>query len=122
MYEYNAEVVRVVDGDTVILDIDLGMNVWMRNERIRLAGINAPELRTPEGIAAQSALQLKLLEGDMAVVLNTFKMARSTDEKHDDWYRYLGILTIYDEAGTAIDVNKWMLENNYAVSYGDLPA
>ena len=44
MYQYNAEVVRVVDGDTLVLDIDLGMHTWIRNEKVRLYGINTPEV------------------------------------------------------------------------------
>ena len=36
MYEYKATIVRVVDGDTVDVDIDLGFDVWLRSQRIRL--------------------------------------------------------------------------------------
>ena len=45
MYEYNCKIVRVVDGDTVDVDIDLGFGVWLHKERIRLHGIDAPETR-----------------------------------------------------------------------------
>ena len=48
MYEYNCKIVKVVDGDTVDVDIDLGFGVWMRNERVRLYGIDAPESRTSD--------------------------------------------------------------------------
>lgn len=46
MYEYNCVVTRVVDGDTVDVDIDLGFDVILREQRIRLANIDAPEVRT----------------------------------------------------------------------------
>lgn len=46
MYEYRAKVVHIVDGDTVDLDIDLGFDVWLKKQRIRLLGIDAPESRT----------------------------------------------------------------------------
>lgn len=46
MYEYRCEPVRVVDGDTVDVNIDLGFGVWLNDERIRLYGIDAPESRT----------------------------------------------------------------------------
>lgn len=52
MYEYAARLIRLVDADTLILDIDLGMNIWLNSQRIRLAGLNAPELATDEGKAA----------------------------------------------------------------------
>lgn len=48
-----ARVVRVVDGDTLILDLDLGWHVWRLGERVRLSGINAPEMNTVEGRLAQ---------------------------------------------------------------------
>ena len=46
MYEYRCEIVKVIDGDTVDVDIDLGFGVWLRKERIRLRGIDTPESRT----------------------------------------------------------------------------
>ena len=46
MYEYNCIIKRVVDGDTVDVDIDLGFGIWVHNQRIRLSGIDAPETRT----------------------------------------------------------------------------
>ena len=46
MYEYRVEVIKVVDGDTVDVNIDLGFGVWLKKQRIRLFGIDAPESRT----------------------------------------------------------------------------
>ena len=46
MYEYRCKVLRVVDGDTVDVDIDLGFDVVLKKQRVRLHGINAPESRT----------------------------------------------------------------------------
>ena len=46
MYEYKCKMVKVVDGDTIDVDIDLGFGVWMRNQRIRMHGIDTPESRT----------------------------------------------------------------------------
>ena len=46
MYEYRVKILRVVDGDTVDVDIDLGFGVWMHKERVRLYGIDTPESRT----------------------------------------------------------------------------
>lgn len=45
MYEYNAECLRVIDGDTIVARIDLGFDLWAK-KTIRLEGINAPESRT----------------------------------------------------------------------------
>ena len=50
MYEYKCKMVRVVDGDTVDVDIDLGFGVWLRNQRIRMYGIDTPESRTSDDV------------------------------------------------------------------------
>ena len=43
MYEYRARVIKVIDGDTVDVDIDLGFGVWLKDERVRIMGIDTPE-------------------------------------------------------------------------------
>ena len=48
MHEYKCTVVRIIDGDTVDVDIDLGFGVWMRKERVRMFGIDTPESRREE--------------------------------------------------------------------------
>ena len=50
MYEYRAKIVRVIDGDTVDVDIDLGFGVWMKDERVRIMGIDTPESRTRDKV------------------------------------------------------------------------
>jgi len=63
MYDYKVEIVRVVDGDTVDVNIDLGFGVWLRKERVRMMGIDTPESRTRDkvekkfGLAAKQALK-----------------------------------------------------------------
>lgn len=57
MYVYRAVVVRVVDGDTVVLDVDLGFATWLRAQSFRLAGCNAIELAKPGGREARDHLR-----------------------------------------------------------------
>ena len=57
MYEYKARVVRVVDGDTVVLDIDLGLHVSLKQQHCRLLGIDAPERYSDEGKRAKKHLE-----------------------------------------------------------------
>ena len=63
MYEYNCELVRIIDGDTIVVSIDLGFKVWLRKETVRLMGINCPESRTRHlaekelGLAAKNRLK-----------------------------------------------------------------
>ena len=63
MYEYKCKIVKIVDGDTVDVDIDLGFGLWIHKERIRLHGIDTPESRTRDleekklGLAAKDRVK-----------------------------------------------------------------
>ena len=63
MYEYKATILKIVDGDTVDVDIDLGFGVWLKDERVRIMGIDTPESRTRDkvekvfGLAAKERLK-----------------------------------------------------------------
>jgi micrococcal nuclease len=48
MYEYQCKVVKVIDGDTADVDIDLGFGVWMKKQRVRFYGVDTPESRTSD--------------------------------------------------------------------------
>ena len=50
MYEYKCKVRKVVDGDTVDIDIDLGFGIWLNDERVRIMGIDTPESRTSDPV------------------------------------------------------------------------
>ena len=75
MWEYRAKVKRVIDGDTVDVDVDLGFGIWQNNERVRIMGIDTPESRTRNkvekkfGLAAKS--RLKSLLGKTTVLQTT---------------------------------------------------
>ena len=72
MYEYRVNVVKVVDGDTVDVDIDLGFGVWLKDERVRIMGIYTPESRTSDKVEKKFGLaskaRLKSLLGKTAVL------------------------------------------------------
>ena len=88
-YTYDATVIDVHDGDTVTLDVDLGFGTWIRGMRIRLFGINAPELPTPEGKAAAAFLQELFIAGGQDVVLESIK-----DRADKYGGRWLGIIRL----------------------------
>ena len=118
MYNYNAKLDRVVDGDTIDAMIDLGFGVHVK-KRIRLAGINAPESRTRNkvekklGIAAKERLK-DLLEG----AANVFELESQELGKYG---RVLGRLHIDKIAGkdriTKVCVNDCLVEEGHAVEY-----
>ena len=44
MFQYQAQIQKVIDGDTLVVDIDLGLSIWVRGEKIRLYGVDTPEV------------------------------------------------------------------------------
>lgn len=83
MFEYNAHVIKVYDGDTVTADIDLGFCVMLKAQKLRLVGIDAPEIRgkqRPEGIIARDRLRDLILDKD--VVIKTYRDKRG---KYGRW-------------------------------------
>ena len=73
MYEYKCKIRKVVDGDTVDIDIDLGFGIWLNDERVRIMGIDTPESRTSDpvekifGLAAKERVK-HLLGADSTLV------------------------------------------------------
>jgi micrococcal nuclease len=120
MYEYKAKLLKVVDGDTVDVDIDLGFGVCLRNERVRIMGIDTPESRTRNkieklfGIAAKKRLK-ELLTKD--VILKTFK-ARDGEDAKGKFGRILGDFNVYyPEQDRWCMVTEIMIEEGHAVKY-----
>ena len=109
MYEYECKIVRVVDGDTIDVDFDLGFNHWIHGERIRLFGVDCPECRSRDkeekaaGIAAKKFVTRRLQLG------GTYTLSTQGKGKFG---RYLGVIS--DEAGS---VNDALIENHLAVMY-----
>jgi micrococcal nuclease len=111
MYEYAVKnVVKVVDGDTVDIEIDLGFSLT-KKERVRLAGIDAPETRTKDleekasGIEAKEFLERRLNDG----VPSGLKVRTEKDGKYG---RMLGWLYI-----GKTNLNKEMIYRGYAWEY-----
>jgi endonuclease YncB( thermonuclease family) len=74
MYQYNCIIKRVVDGDTIIADIDLGFSTWLKDVSIRVLGVDAPETRTKdiiekiEGLKSKARVEQLLPVGSTVVV------------------------------------------------------
>jgi micrococcal nuclease len=100
IYIYKAELIRVVDGDTVDLIIDLGFDTF-RKERFRLYGIDAPELRTKEGKAAKAWLW-DVLQPPEPIYVETIQL--STKAKRDKYGRFLAVL--YGELPALVPVMR----------------
>ena len=110
MYRYKVSVVKVVDGDTVDVDIDLGFGMSYKKQRVRMLGIDTPESRTRDlvekkfGKASKKHLKGILEQGGIQLV------------SHDKgkFGRILGELFIGD---SSYSINQQMIDEHYAVAY-----
>ena len=115
MYEYRATIVKIVDGDTVDVDIDLGFNVVLQDERVRIAGIDTPESRTRDleekkfGLAAKA--RVKQLLGKTCVLLT--QINKNGEDMKGKFGRILGDFKVYD--GTT---DSWKLLTSILISEG----
>ena len=107
----DVRVLRIVDGDTVDVDIDLGFGIWMHRERIRVMGIDTPESRTRDltekafGLAAKEFVKSLMPIGSMQII-------KTQKDKTGKFGRVLGDFIIEDKLLT-----EHMIENYHAVPY-----
>lgn len=110
LYTYRAEIVRVIDGDTVVANVDLGFDVWLRDMRLRLAGIDAPERNTTGAEKATTALTTRI-EGE-DVYICSIKAKRSDDETKDGFGRYFAVIH-----HKGWNINEWLLKSGLVCEY-----
>lgn len=115
---YNAVIDRVVDGDTVDVDIDLGFGVWLKKQRIRLLGVDTPEKRTRDLVEKQFGLLATSIVEGFCPVGKKILLETSLDGT-GKYGRILGILWVdcLVGEGESINLNGFLIENHYAVAY-----
>ena len=114
MYDYRVKVLRVVDGDTVDVDIDLGFGVWLHKERVRIMGIDTPESRTRDKVEKKFGLaskkRLKELLGSTAILRT--QISKKGEDMKGKFGRILGDFEVGDRMATEI-----LIEEGHAVPY-----
>jgi len=117
--EYDVKVIKVVDGDTVDVDINLGFGVTLTDERVRIMGIDTPESRTSDrvedlfGEAAKARLKELMKHGGKLI---------TTEDKHGEdmkgkFGRILGDFYVERYEGQKERVTDILIEEGHAVAY-----
>ena len=110
MFEYKCKLIKVVDGDTIDVDIDLGFGVWLRNQRVRLYGIDTPESRTRDleekkyGLAAKDFLIKWTGAGELTI--------KTHKDERGKFGRILGEIWTFKT-----NINDKMVYEHHAVPY-----
>ena len=110
MFEYKCKLIKVVDGDTIDVDIDLGFGVWLRNQRVRLFGIDTPESRTRDleekkyGLAAKDFLVKWTGAGELKI--------KTHKDERGKFGRILGEIWAFKT-----NINDKMVYEHHAVPY-----
>lgn len=110
MYRYKVYVTRVVDGDTVDVDVDLGFSTILKKQRVRMMGIDTPESRTRDleekfyGKASKAHLESILAEGNIEL----------QSHGKGKFGRILGELFV---GSSSYSVNQQMIDEYHAVPY-----
>ena len=118
--KYDVKVIKVVDGDTVDVDIDLGFGITLTDKRVRIMGIDTPESRTSDkvedlfGEAAKARLKQLMKSGGKLI---------TTEDKHGEdmkgkFGRVLGDFEVYDTANDRwAKVTDILIQEGHAVAY-----
>ena len=112
MYEYKCKIIKVIDGDTTDVDIDLGFGVWLHKQRIRFYGIDTPESRTRDleekkyGLAAKEYVKAHIPVGSTQTLV-------TVKDGKGKYGRILGQFKMED--GSIL--NEKMISEHHAVAY-----
>jgi micrococcal nuclease len=120
MYEYNIKVVKVVDGDTVDVDIDLGFGMTYKKQRVRMMGIDTPESRTRDLVEKKFG---KASKKHLKQLLESAERLSLVSHDKGKFGRILGEIFAHHAEGhpvyeTEISINQQMIDDHHAVDYG----
>ena len=112
LYNYKAHVTGVYDGDSITVDIDLGFYMTMCNQKVRLLGIDTPEIRGDEreqGLVVRDRVRELILDKDV--------MLKSYKDKAGKYGRWLATILFQEENGSWTSLNQLLLDEGLAVRY-----
>ena len=122
MYQYKSKILRVIDGDTVDVDIDLGFGIWLRKERVRIMRIDTPESRTRDkeekrfGLAAKNRLKELLPVGSIATLMT--QIDKDGEDAKGKFGRILGNFVYgHGHNGRFTMVTDILIKEGHAVAY-----
>ena len=120
LYKYRAKVLRIIDGDTMDVDLDLGFDVVLAKQRVRLYGIDTPESRTRDKVEKKFGLLSKDFVKERCPVGSKVIIGTHVGDERGKFGRILGEVFAIDKETSAISeisINRQMVIEAYAVEY-----
>jgi micrococcal nuclease len=115
MYEYKATVKRIIDGDSLVLDIDLGFYMFMNETKIRLYGLDTPEMNSEDPLLRLQAIMATRYLYDNLQIGEKVTIKTVLD-KREKYGRLLATIITND----GLNINEGLIQNKLAVSYHNL--
>ncbi len=113
-YIYKFNIIRVIDGDTIVGNINLGFDIQFFNQHIRLYGINTPELKSKDPIIKQRALECKYFLQSILIKEDCVLPISILSKGKDPFGRILGIVYYgYD----CINLNNLLVDCGFAIPF-----
>jgi len=111
LYRYSANVTSVYDADTCTVDIDLGLGIWLRKQKLRFFGINAPEMRGPEKVQGKVSRDFcRQLIDKKRIIIQTLGDGKGK------YGRLLAILWLEYQDNEWLNVNDLLVARGYAIA------
>mgnify|MGYP003146660890 CR=1 FL=1 len=114
-YIYRAVVTKVYDGDTITADVDVGLGVWVHGQKLRLYGIDTPEVRgeeREEGLKVRDFVRSQMGPGrDVDVIIRTY---RDSKGKYGRWLAQVYYRSQHNPSGPMVSLNDTLLARGYA--------
>ena len=113
MYTYNAKLIRVINGDTLDLEIDLGFDLNIK-QRLKLYGVDTPDSRSSDLVVKKKGLDAKQRLIDL--LPKQFEVTTILN-KRGKYGRILGTIKIRDEKNNEININELLVDEGHAIRY-----
>jgi micrococcal nuclease len=110
MYEYKALITKVYDGDTLTADIDLGFKLWAKKIKIRLAGVDTPEIRTKDPEEKVMAIKARDRVRELCLGKEVIITTRGKG-KYGRW-----LASVYIDDGE-LDITRFLIAEGLAKEY-----
>ena len=109
MYEYKAVITKVYDGDTLTAEVDLGFKMWAKKVKLRLVGVDTPEIRTKDPIEKELAIKARDKVRDLCLGKEVIVKTHGKG-KYGRW-----LASVYVDGD--LDVGRYLISEGFAKTY-----